>query len=347
MVAYLNETRCTCIAVGALLAVLTGLVGLPCAAQAQAEQSIVVLVNDDPITVYDVEQRERFLAVTTQEQPSPALKKKATDMLIEERLQIQQGRKLGLTPDEDDVNKVLVGMAKNNNMSPDQLATALGQMGVNIKTLRDRIRSQVVWQDVVRKKFRRDVSIGEADVDKALTDAGESGKPKEPKEETTLQLRQVRYEIPTDADQGAIARQLAAIEAIRAKVQSCSNFSTLTKDIKGFQVKALQDQLPGSLGQPMRTLVMNAKTGQMTPPTLSGHRGLRGLRKACEQGRSGEAAAGPDEALGTGARDQGRRPVARHAPGRIHRVPLTRFRVTRTPDRPKDFRQSHSPGVLL
>jgi len=240
---------------------------LPCAAQEQTEQSIVVLVNDDPITVYDVEQRQRFLAVTTQEQPSPALKKKATDMLIEERLQIQQGRKLGITPDEDEVNKVLGGMAQNNKMSPDQLAAALGQMGVNIKTLRDRIRSQVVWQDVVRKKFRRDVSIGEADVDRALTDAGDQGKPKE---ETTLQLRQVRYEIPTEADQAAIAKQLAAIEAVRAKVQSCSNISTLTKDIKGFKVKTLQDQLPGSLGQPMRTLVMNAKVGQMTPPTLSG-----------------------------------------------------------------------------
>jgi peptidyl-prolyl cis-trans isomerase SurA len=187
--------------------------------------------------------------------------------LIEERLQIQQGRKLGITPDEDQVNKVLGGMAQNNKMSPDQLAAALGQMGVNIKTLRDRIRSQVVWQDVVRKKFRRDVSIGEADVDRALTDAGDQGKPKE---ETTLQLRQVRYEIPTEADQAAIAKQLAAIEAVRAKVQSCSNISTLTKDIKGFKVKTLQDQLPGSLGQPMRTLVMNAKVGQMTPPTLSG-----------------------------------------------------------------------------
>jgi peptidyl-prolyl cis-trans isomerase SurA len=267
VVVYLNETRCTCIAVSAVLTVLAGLIGLPCAAQEQTEQSIVVLVNDDPITVYDVEQRQRFLAVTTQEQPSPALKKKATDMLIEERLQIQQGRKLGITPDEDEVNKVLGGMAQNNKMSPDQLGAALGQMGVNIKTLRDRIRSQVVWQDVVRKKFRRDVSIGEADVDRALTDAGDQGKPKE---ETTLQLRQVRYEIPTEADQAAIAKQLAAIEAVRAKVQSCSNISTLTKDIKGFKVKTLQDQLPGSLGQPMRTLVMNAKVGQMTPPTLSG-----------------------------------------------------------------------------
>lgn len=267
MVAYLNETRCTCIAAVAVLAVLVSLCGIASFAWAQAEQSIVVLVNDDPITVYDVEQRQRFLAVTTQEQPSPALKKKATDMLIEERLQIQQAKKLGITPSEEDVTKVLAGMAKNNNMNPEQLGAALGQMGVNIKTLRDRIRAQVVWQDLIRKKFRRDVSIAETDVDKAL---GSGADAEAPKEETTFQLRQVKYEIPTDADQASIAKQLAAVESVRAKVQSCSNLSSFTKDMKGFKIKTLQDQLPGSLGQPMRTLVMNAKIGQMTPPTLSG-----------------------------------------------------------------------------
>jgi peptidyl-prolyl cis-trans isomerase SurA len=267
VVAYLNETRCTCIAAVAVLAILVSLLGSAAPAWAQAEQSIVVLVNDDPITVYDIEQRQRFLAVTTQEQPSPALKKKATDMLVEERLQIQQARKLGITSSEEDVNKVLAGMAKNNNMSPEQLGSALGQMGVNIKTLRDRIKAQVVWQDVVRKKFRRDVSIAESEVDKAL---GGGADAEAPKEETTLQLRQVKYEIPTDADQASIAKQLAAVESVRAKVQSCSNLSSHTKDMKGFKIKTLQDQLPGSLGQPMRTLVMNAKIGQMTPPTLSG-----------------------------------------------------------------------------
>ena len=267
MVAYLNETRCTCIAAVAVLAVLVSLFGNAAPAWAQAEQSIVVLVNDDPITVYDVEQRQRFLAVTTQEQPSPALKKKATDMLIEERLQIQQAKKLGITPSEEDVTKVLAGMAKNNNMNPEQLGAALGQMGVNIKTLRDRIRAQVVWQDLIRKKFRRDVSIAETDVDKAL---GSGADAEAPKEETTFQLRQVKYEIPTDANQASIAKLLAAVESVRAKVQSCSNLSSFTKDMKGFKIKTLQDQLPGSLGQPMRTLVMNAKIGQMTPPTLSG-----------------------------------------------------------------------------
>ena len=237
-----------------------------CPARAQTEELIVVLVNDDPITAYDIEQRQRFLAVTTQEQPSPALKKKATDMLIEERLQVQQGKKLSITPDEDRINQVLAGMAKNNNMSSDQLAQALGQMGVNINTLKDRIRSQVVWQQVVRQKFRHDVNVGDAEVDKALTDVGESQKPPE---ETTLQLRQIKYEIPTEADQATIAKQLAAIEGVRAKLQSCSNVSAVTS-IKGFKVKTLDDQTPDQLGQPTRILVMNAKVGQMTPPTLTG-----------------------------------------------------------------------------
>ena len=56
------------------------------------EVSIKVLVNDDPISDYDIDQRMRFLAITEQSQPSPELKQKAIDMLIEERLQMQEGQ---------------------------------------------------------------------------------------------------------------------------------------------------------------------------------------------------------------------------------------------------------------
>ncbi|MGO8840966.1 MAG: SurA N-terminal domain-containing protein [Methyloceanibacter sp.] len=249
----------------AALTFLAGLTGATCAVRAQTEQSIVVLVNDDPISAYDIEQRERFLAVTTHEEPSAELKKKATDMLIEERLQLQQGKKLGVTPDEADVTKVFVDMAQKNNMSPEALTSALEQMGVNVKTLKDRIRSQIVWQGVVRKKFRLNVQIGDAEVDKALAGNGESGKTVE-----ALQLRQLKFEIPSSADQTAIAKELAALEALRARLQSCANVATLTKGMQGIVVKSLQDQMPSSLAQPVRTLVMNAKVGEMTPPTLSG-----------------------------------------------------------------------------
>ncbi len=252
---------------GLALVLVASLTSLPGTAVAQNEQSIAVLVNDYPISAYDIEQRMRFLAVTTQEQPSPELKKKATEMLIEERLQIQQGAKLGVTPDDDEVTKVLNGMAEKNNMNADGLTTALGQMGVNIKTLKDRIKAQIVWQDLVRRKFRNELNVGTAEVDKALSSAGEAGATTE---KTTLQLRQLKFELPSGANQADIARKLAAIEAVRAKLESCANVPTLTKGMQGLTVKSLGDQLPNSLAQPARLLVMNAKVGQMTPPTLSG-----------------------------------------------------------------------------
>ena len=230
------------------------------------EVSIKVLVNDDPISDYDIDQRERFLAITTQQQPSPALKKTATEMLIDERLQLQEGRKLGVTADEDDVTKILDDMAKKNNLTVDGLATALGNAGANIKTLKDRIRSQLVWQESVRRKFRHEVQIGDADIDVAMAapggDAGTAAAPAE----TTLQLRQVKYEIPAGADQKTIAARLAAAENLRARFDNCAD---LAKGVDGASVKTLQDQKPASLAQPARLLVTSAKIGQMTPPTIS------------------------------------------------------------------------------
>jgi peptidyl-prolyl cis-trans isomerase SurA len=231
------------------------------------EVSIKVLVNDDPISDYDIDQRERFLAITTQQQPSPALKKTATEMLIDERLQLQEGRKLGVTADEDDVTKILDDMAKKNNLTVDGLATALGNTGANIKTLKDRIRSQLVWQESVRRKFRHEVQIGDADIDVAMAaPGGEAGTAAAAPAETTLQLRQVKYEIPAGADQKTIAARLAAAENLRARFDNCAD---LAKGVEGASVKTLQDQKPASLAQPTRLLVTSAKIGQMTPPTIS------------------------------------------------------------------------------
>ena len=54
-------------AAAVLLAVFVLLLGGAHLALTQ-EVSIKVLVNDDPISDYDIEQRERFLAITTQRQ---------------------------------------------------------------------------------------------------------------------------------------------------------------------------------------------------------------------------------------------------------------------------------------
>ena len=57
------------LAAALLLLCLIGGIG-PGAAQ---EVSIKVLVNDDPISDYDIDQRTRFLAITTQQEPNRCL----------------------------------------------------------------------------------------------------------------------------------------------------------------------------------------------------------------------------------------------------------------------------------
>jgi peptidyl-prolyl cis-trans isomerase SurA len=230
------------------------------------EASIKVLVNDSPISEYDIDQRERFLAITTQQKPSPALKKEATDMLIDELLQLQEGKRQGATVDEEDVKTVLGDMAQKNNLDVEGLSTALGRAGVNIKTLKDRIRAQIVWQDAVRRKFRHEVNINEADVTAALAETGTPESDDGGQVEPALQLRQVRFEVPAGANQATLAAKLAAAESLRSRFSSCAD---LTKGVNGATVKTLQDQKPASLVQPARLLVANAKVGQMTPPTIA------------------------------------------------------------------------------
>ncbi|HUU26037.1 MAG TPA: SurA N-terminal domain-containing protein [Methyloceanibacter sp.] len=227
------------------------------------EVSIKVLVNDDPISDYDISQRERFLALTTKAQPSPELKKKSTDLLIDERLQIQAGRELGYTADEEEVNKVLSDMASKNNLDLAGLTKALGSAGVNVKTLKDRVRAQLVWQDVVRRKFRHQVQIGDVDVDRALESSDEDGAT-----QSSLQLRQIRLAL-SSTDQRAVAAKLAAAEALRARFTSCGGVADLAKGIDGASVRTIPEQQSSTLPQPARLLVQNAKAGQMTPPTIS------------------------------------------------------------------------------
>ena len=251
-----------------LLAVLALAAAALCVAPAISQEvSIKVLVNDDPISDFDIAQRERFLALTTQRQPSPELKKEATDLLIDEHLQMQEGKKAGVTPDEEDVNRVLADMASKNSLDVDGLTQALAKSGVDIKTLKDRIRAQIVWQDVVRRKLRREVQIGDVEVDQALAESGQAGGGGE--SEATMQLRQVKFSLPSNADQRTIAVKLAEAEALRAKFSSCANVADLAKGASGATIKTLQDQQASGLAQPARLLIMNAKVGQMTPPTIS------------------------------------------------------------------------------
>jgi peptidyl-prolyl cis-trans isomerase SurA len=69
-----------------LLAMLIVVVG----GGAALAQSVVVFVNGDPITAIDIEQRSKFIVITTQK---PAPRQEVLDQLIDEKLKIREARR--------------------------------------------------------------------------------------------------------------------------------------------------------------------------------------------------------------------------------------------------------------
>lgn len=253
------------IAINRLLAATIALLILaaPLLSLQAAEQKIAILVNETPISAYDISQRTKLMAVTTRQKPSEALKKKAIDELISEAIQLQEAKKNGIIVPKEDVDKTLAGLAKRNNMTTERLTQGLAQLGVNIRTLRNKFEAQLAWREVVRAKFRSQVSVGNAQVDRALSEqADEDGAGEKT---TVLQLQRVRLEVPEGASQRTIAERLIEAGQLRERITSCEQIKNALKSYSRASVKSIGRKTANEMPQPSRALLTVAKNGQLTP----------------------------------------------------------------------------------
>ncbi len=107
-----------------------------------------IIVNDQAITNFEVEQRVLFLkAVNT----AGDLDTIAVRDLIEDSLKRQAASQLGLELTEDEIKAGLAEFAGRANLSVEEFTTILAEEGVAPETFRDFVKSGLIWRSVVRK----------------------------------------------------------------------------------------------------------------------------------------------------------------------------------------------------
>ena len=114
-VALLNRLSTLILGCGMALA-LTVMSSLPARAQ------VVVMVNGEPITNFDIEQRSKLLMLSTHKQPE---RKDVLSELIDEKVKMREGRKFGIDPSVGDVDQSYAGMAGRMRITPDALTKSL------------------------------------------------------------------------------------------------------------------------------------------------------------------------------------------------------------------------------
>jgi peptidyl-prolyl cis-trans isomerase SurA len=245
---------CGCLATGALF-------GAPLA---QA-QTVVVIVNGDPITSYDIDQRSRFAQLVTHK---PADRAQVLEELINEKLKLQTGKRYKVEISDQDVDGSFAEMGKRMRLTGAQLAQALMQGGVDPATLKSRIKADLTWQQIVRGKFSSSFQIREKDV----LAAAESRK-KDDKEVTSFEyvLRPILFVVPRGSPESVVDMRRRDAEALRNRFQNCDEglpFARALKDV------AVRDQIvrnSGDLAPALREILDNTPVGRLTSPETTPH----------------------------------------------------------------------------
>jgi peptidyl-prolyl cis-trans isomerase SurA len=295
---------------------------------AGSTQSIVVLVNDDPITAYEVEQRSRLMAMsanvsdkaqetfkrlvqqesTTQRLRAilqetiqanqgksreqilaifeekkkdfaqnlqrqaldsaksallPTYKKQALEELIEERLKLQEAARISVTADDSQVDTLIKNIAERNKMTPEQFAQHLKSTGADIQSMRSRFKATLSWNQVVRRRFSAQVSVNQREIDRMISSSSE-----EMEDEVELTLHRITLPMPAKMDQAVMAKRLEDADQIMRSYKGCNSSAALAK-AQNAKFENLGARKPSSVPEPTRSLLLNAKPGEMVPPNMS------------------------------------------------------------------------------
>jgi peptidyl-prolyl cis-trans isomerase SurA len=253
-----------------------------------AETRIAAVVNDEVISVADIRSRLRMVMLSSNLTDSPETRQRIANQvlrtIVDEKLQMQEAKRQNITATEEEINKAVAQIEKQNNMQPGQLDQALKQRGIERSALVDQLTASIVWAKLVRRLLSQTNVVSDEEIDYALKRAQETvNEPQSRVAEIFLavdnpqQEEEVRHLAERLSDQ---MRQGARFSAI-AQQFSQSATAAVGGDIGWVRPEQLSSELgkivaqmrPGELSPPIRTgagyyllLVLDRRSGRSAGP---------------------------------------------------------------------------------
>ena len=204
-------------------------------------------------------QRQAFESARAQS--LPAMKKQALEELIDDRLKTQEAKRLSVTIEDADVDRIIKGIAERNKMTLEQFQK---QIGGSLDPIKGRIRATLSWNEVVRRKFGPLINITNKDVDKLVASTSTSGN-----DDVELQVQRIRIAMPAKIEEHGVAARIQEADKIRQKFTGCPSTASAAAGVPGARFEDLGKQRPSAIPEPTRTLLVNAADGEMLPPTMN------------------------------------------------------------------------------
>jgi peptidyl-prolyl cis-trans isomerase SurA len=230
------------------------------AASTARAQQIVVIVNGEPITALDVDQRSKLAQLSTHKVPP---RQEVIDELINEKLKLREAKKFGLEITASEVDTAYASMAGRMRFTADQLTQQLARSGVNVSTLKARIKADIAWAQIVRGRYQASLQIGEKDILSAM----------ETKSDDTVgydyTMRPILFLVPTGSPEAFIDGRKREAEALRGRFQGCEEGIAFARALKDVAVREQVVRSSADIPAELRKVLEGIEVGRLTPPEIT------------------------------------------------------------------------------
>jgi peptidyl-prolyl cis-trans isomerase SurA len=229
-------------------------------ATAANAQQVVVIVNGDPITALDIEQRTKLIQLSTHKVPA---RQEVLDELINEKLKVREAKKLGLEVPSSEVDTAYASMASRMRITAAQLTEQLAKSGVNAATLKARIKADITWSQLVRGRYQSSLQIGDKDILTAM----------ESKSNDTVSydytLRPILFFVPAGSPDAAVEGRKREAEALRSRFQGCDDGIGFARALKDVAVREQVIRSTADIPAELRKVLDGIEVGRLTPPEVT------------------------------------------------------------------------------
>jgi len=229
---------------------------------APARAQVVVVANGSPITELDIKQRERLIATSTHKRVT---RKEVIQELIDDRLKIAKAKTYGLVVDDKQVDQAFASMAQRQGVSTQQFEQFLNRAGVSSYAVKQRIRAELTWNQMVRGKFAPSLNVTDADIERALRARNEGST----EQGEVYTLYPVIVVVPSGSSQAVVAQKRREAEDLRSRFASCAQGLPLARAIRDVAVREPITRSSAVLPKPLRELLDKMPLGHLTTPDVT------------------------------------------------------------------------------
>lgn len=199
----------------------------PAFAEFQSLDRIVAIVNEDVVMSSELEEQVNALIKQMQraQQQVPsraAIESQMLDKLIQDRLQLDIGKRAGVQISDTELNQALTDTAQKQGLTLDQFVSYAHQDGLTLNKLRQQFKKDMIVARVQQAMVNRRIEITEQEIDNFLS--SEEGKFMSSPD---VNVGHILIRLPSSATEQVKAEAFAKAEALQRRLAEGEDFKQL------------------------------------------------------------------------------------------------------------------------